>query len=59
LTGKYKLYFYKRLTVTAASIPQVVHIGDILIIKVDSCGLAEDMREQDLDWVKEHLKSML
>jgi hypothetical protein len=57
--GTYKLYYYKRQTVTEATVPQIVHIGDILIIKVDGCGLAVDMSAEDLAWVKENLNAML
>jgi hypothetical protein len=56
--GEYKLYYYKRQTVTDAAFPQIVHIGDVLIIKIDGCGLVTDMAGEDLAWVKENLNAM-
>jgi hypothetical protein len=57
--GSYKLYYYKHQTITDATVPQIVHVGDILVIKVDDCGLATDMTGEDIAWVKDNISAML
>lgn len=56
---KHILHYYKREVSQETTIPQLVHINDILIIKTDNCDLATDMDSQDITWFQDNLQMML
>jgi hypothetical protein len=58
-SGKYILHYYKRQEPQETTIPQLVYINDILIIKIDKFDLATDMEPQDITWLQQNLKILL
>ena len=58
-TGKYMIHYYTRQIPKEATIPQILYIGDILLLKLNSCGNVADMMTHDITWIKENLVTML
>jgi hypothetical protein len=55
-------YYYCCQTAGSAVVPRLVHVGDILVVKIDdSSGIASvmDMTKEDVSWIKENLGSVL
>ena len=55
----YMLYFYCQETTAEANVPQVIHIGNVLVLKLAKDGSVVDMKEKELEWVGKNIMSML